>query len=96
MPLPGYVLNPEGSDFYYASVSRLHASVSGPSPSVTLESTMTGGRCDSSSKTEVSLPCSTPPDETQSLWAWSANENKTGECLCISNQIPVEVSVSHD
>ncbi|ETE66408.1 Protein SZT2, partial [Ophiophagus hannah] len=92
MPLPGYVLNPEGSDFYYASVSRLHTSVSGPSPSVTLESTMTGGRCDSSSKTEGSLPCSTPPHEAQSLWAWSANENKTGECLGISNQVPVEVS----
>ncbi|XP_070601162.1 KICSTOR complex protein SZT2 isoform X6 [Erythrolamprus reginae] len=92
MPLPGYVLNPEGSDFYYASVSRQHASVSGPSPSVTLESTMTGGRCDSSIKTEGSLPCSTPPDEAQSLWAWSANENKTGECLGINNQTPVEVS----
>ncbi|KAG8132270.1 hypothetical protein E2320_010139 [Naja naja] len=91
MPLPGYVLNPEGSDFYYASVSRLHTSVSVPSPSVTLESTMTGGRCDSSSKTEGSLPCSTPPDEAQSLWAWSANENKTGECLGISNQVPVEL-----
>ncbi|KAL7985176.1 hypothetical protein Chor_003746 [Crotalus horridus] len=91
MPLPGYVLNPEGSDFYYASVSRLHASVSGPSPSVTLESTMTGGRCESSSKTEGSLPCSTPPDEAQSLWAWTANENKTAECLDISNQAPVEV-----
>ncbi|XP_053101403.1 KICSTOR complex protein SZT2 isoform X3 [Hemicordylus capensis] len=96
MALPGYVLNAEGNDFYYVSVSRLHAPVGGPSPAVTLESTITGGRCESSSKTEGSLPCSTPPEEAHGLWAWPARENKsgleTGEFLGISSQVHGEVS----
>ncbi|KAH0618709.1 hypothetical protein JD844_018144 [Phrynosoma platyrhinos] len=78
MTLPGYVLNAEGNDFYYVSVSRLHAPVGGVSSSVTLGSTMTGGRCESSSKTESSLPCSVPSEEAHSLWAWPASETKAG------------------
>lgn len=77
MTLPGYVLNAEVNDFYYVSISRLHASV-GPSPPVTLASTMTGGRCDSSNRTEDSLPCSTPPEEAHGPWAWPASESRTG------------------
>ncbi|KAJ6659457.1 hypothetical protein lerEdw1_018691 [Lerista edwardsae] len=90
MTIPGYVLNAEGNDFYYVSISRLHASMNGPSPAVTLESTMTGGRCESSSKTESSLLCSTPPEEAPGLWAWSAGESKAGlemgEFLGLSSQ----------
>ncbi|XP_042318948.1 KICSTOR complex protein SZT2 isoform X3 [Sceloporus undulatus] len=78
MTLPGYVLNAEGNDFYYVSVSRLHAPIGGPSPSVTLESTMTGGRCEGSSKTESCLPCSVPSEEAHGLWAWPASETKAG------------------
>ncbi|XP_061488640.1 KICSTOR complex protein SZT2 isoform X3 [Rhineura floridana] len=92
MTLPGYVLNAEGNDFYYVSISRLHAPAGGPSPSVTLESTMTGGRCESSNKTEGSLPCSTPPEEAHGLWAWATSENKagleTGEFLDVSEEVP--------
>ncbi|XP_028589593.2 KICSTOR complex protein SZT2 isoform X5 [Podarcis muralis] len=88
--LPGYVLNAEDSDFYYVSISRLHAPKDGPSPTVTLESTMTGGRCESSIKTEGSLPCSTPPEEAHGLWAWPASENKqeTEEFLDLSDEVP--------
>ncbi|KAL8178837.1 UNVERIFIED_CONTAM: hypothetical protein K2H54_057134 [Gekko kuhli] len=78
MTLPGYVLNAEGNDFYYVSISRLHATVGGPSPPVTLASTMTGGRCDSSNRTEDSLPCSTPPEEAHGPWAWPGSESRTG------------------
>lgn len=77
MTLPGYVLNAEGNDFYYVSISRLHVSVGGPSALVTLESTVTRGRCESSSKAEGCLPCSTPLEEAQGLWTWAASENKT-------------------
>ncbi|XP_020638877.3 KICSTOR complex protein SZT2 isoform X4 [Pogona vitticeps] len=78
MTLPGYVLNAEGNDFYFVSVSRLHALVGGPSPSVTLESTMTGGRCESNCKTEGSLSHSTPPEEVHGPWTWPTSETKTG------------------
>ncbi|XP_066481411.1 KICSTOR complex protein SZT2 isoform X2 [Tiliqua scincoides] len=96
MTIAGYVLNAEGNDFYYVSISRLHASMSVPSPAVTLESTMTGGRCESSSKTESSLLCSTPPEEAHGLWAWSASESKPGlgmgEFVGLSSQVRNEVS----
>ncbi|XP_077190209.1 KICSTOR complex protein SZT2 isoform X6 [Paroedura picta] len=78
MTLPGYVLNAEGNDFYYVSISRLHASVSRPSPPEPLANTMTGGRCDSSNRTEDSLPCSTPPEEAHGPWAWPTSESRTG------------------
>lgn len=78
MTLPGYVLNAEGNDFYYISISRLRASVGGPSPSGTVASTMTGGRCESSNRTEDCLPCSTPPQEAHGPWAWPASESRTG------------------
>lgn len=95
MTIPGYVLNAEGNDFYYISVSRLHASMNGPSPAVTLESTMMGGRCESSSKTESSLLCSTPPEGAPGLWAWSAGESKPGlemeGFLGLSSQVHSEV-----
>ncbi|XP_044298732.1 KICSTOR complex protein SZT2 isoform X1 [Varanus komodoensis] len=94
--LPGYVLNAEGNDFYYVSISRLHGPLSGPSPTVTLEA-VTGGRCESSSKTEGSLLCSTPPEDAHGLWTWPASENKagleSGEFLDLSGHVHDEVLV---
>lgn len=85
MTIPGYVLNDEENDFYYVSISRLHAAVSGPSSAVTLEST----------KTASSLLCSTPFEEAREPWAWPASESKpgleTGEFLGLSNQVHNEV-----
>ncbi|XP_067324031.1 KICSTOR complex protein SZT2 isoform X1 [Anolis sagrei] len=96
MTIPGYVLNAEGNDFYYVSISRLHGPVGGPSPSVTHESTLTEERCESSSKTEGSLTCSLPSEEAHGLWAWPASETKAGveaaEGLSICSSLHGEVS----
>ncbi|KAJ7332849.1 hypothetical protein JRQ81_015029 [Phrynocephalus forsythii] len=96
MALPGYVLNAEGNDFYYISVSRLHGPVGGPSPSVTVESTVTGRRGESTtSRAEGSLPHSTPPEEPPGLSAWPSSETKagleTGELPGLSSHVHGEV-----
>uniref|UniRef100_A0A8D0L4T2 SZT2 n=1 Tax=Sphenodon punctatus TaxID=8508 RepID=A0A8D0L4T2_SPHPU len=89
MTLPRYVLNAEGSNYYYISVSRLHTQ-RGRASSPVSEGALPGlqptggttGVAEShaglESSSEIASPCTFPPEETQSLWAWPEGETKAG------------------
>ncbi|KAM8805626.1 KICSTOR complex protein SZT2 [Eudromia elegans] len=89
MALPGYVLNAEGSDYHYISISRLHSRRAAPNtlgtPSLQQPSGgdartalgQAGQEGSSEAEAESSeLPhaSSVLPEEARSLWEWSESE----------------------
>ncbi|XP_067157160.1 KICSTOR complex protein SZT2 isoform X3 [Apteryx mantelli] len=89
MALPGYVLNAEGSDYHYISISRLHSRRAAPNPLGTpcLQQPaggdtrtalgQTGREGSSEAEAESSeLPHASCvlPEEARGLWEWSESE----------------------
>lgn len=89
MTLPGYVLNAEGSDYHYISISRLHAQRAGLGPQDPPEcaaSALHGGGpegaqsqagLESGTKAEgpaLQYPPCTRPEEPRGIWPWPTNE----------------------
>ena len=91
MALPGYMLNAEGSDYHYISISRLHSRRAAPNPSGTpcLQQPAGGGTRtalgqagqEGSSEAEAEgselhhASC-VLPEEAQGLWGWSESETR--------------------
>ncbi|XP_066857271.1 KICSTOR complex protein SZT2 isoform X1 [Anser cygnoides] len=89
MALPGYVLNAEGSDYHYISISRLHSRRAAPNPAGTpCLQQQTGGSTrtalgqagrEGSSEAEAEsselhhASCALP-EEAQGLWGWPESE----------------------
>lgn len=89
MALPGYVLNAEGSDYHYISISRLHSRRAAPNPAGTpCVQQQTGGSTrtalgqagqEGSSEAEAEssalhhASCALP-EEAQGLWGWPESE----------------------
>lgn len=89
MALPGYMLNAEGNDYHYISISRLHSRRTAPEPSGTpclqqpaTGATRTGGGQEGTSETEAEgseLSHHTScvlPEEGQGLWEWPESETR--------------------
>lgn len=91
MALPGYMLNAEGSDYHYISISRLHSRRAVPNPSGTpcLQQPAGGGTRtalgqaaqEGSSEAEAEgselhhASC-VLPEEAQGLWGWPESETR--------------------
>lgn len=91
MALPGYVLNAEGSDYHYVSISRLHSRQADPNPSGTTclqqpaggdtKTALVQGGQERSSEVEAEgsklhhASC-VFPEEARGLWGWPENETQ--------------------
>ncbi|XP_075280815.1 KICSTOR complex protein SZT2 isoform X4 [Opisthocomus hoazin] len=91
MALPGYMLNAEGSDYHYISISRLHSRRAAPNPSGTpcLQQPAGGGTRtvlgqagqDGSSEaeaegSELQHTSCVLPEEARGLWGWPDSESR--------------------
>lgn len=89
MALPGYMLNAEGNDYHYISISRLHSRRTAPEHSGTpclqqpaTGAIRTGGGQEGTSETEAEgseLSHHTScvlPEEGQGLWEWPESETR--------------------
>ncbi|PKU46462.1 protein szt2 [Limosa lapponica baueri] len=91
MALPGYMLNAEGSDYHYISISRLHSRRAAPNPSGTPclqqpagEGTRTAlGQAGQEGSSEAEAEGSelqhascVLPEEAQGLWGWPESETR--------------------
>ncbi|XP_052521973.1 KICSTOR complex protein SZT2 isoform X3 [Tympanuchus pallidicinctus] len=89
MALPGYVINAEGSDYHYISISRLHSRRAAPNPSGTpcLQQQAGGstgtalGQAGQEGSSEAEAESSelhhvscVLPEESQGLWGWPESE----------------------
>ncbi|OXB68491.1 hypothetical protein ASZ78_000428 [Callipepla squamata] len=89
MALPGYVINAEGSDYHYISISRLHSRQAAPSPAGTscLQQQAGGstgtalGQAGREGSSEAEAESSelhhancVLPEESRGLWGWPENE----------------------
>lgn len=91
MVLPGYMLNAEGSDYHYISISRLHSRQEAPNPSGTpcLQQPAGGatrtalGQAGQEGSSEAEAESSelhhascVLPEEAQGLWGWPESETR--------------------
>ncbi|XP_075615764.1 KICSTOR complex protein SZT2 isoform X3 [Balearica regulorum gibbericeps] len=91
MALPGYMLNAEGSDYHYISISRLHSRRAAPNPSGTpsLQQPAGGGTrtalghagqegsCEvETESSELHHASCVLPEEAQGLWGWPESESR--------------------
>lgn len=91
MVLPGYMLNAEGSDYHYISISRLHSRRAAPDPSGTpcLQQPAGGGTRTALSQagqersseaeaegSELHHTTCALAEEAQGLWGWPESETR--------------------
>lgn len=89
MALPGYVINAEGNDYHYISISRLHSKRAAPNPSGTpcLQQQVGGstgtalGQAGREGSSEAEAESSdlhhvscVLPEESQGLWGWPESD----------------------
>ena len=89
MALPGYVINAEGNDYHYISISRLHSRWAAPNPSGTPCSQQQAGGSTGTAlgqagqegsseaeaeSSELHRASCVLPEESQGLWGWPESE----------------------